>query len=120
AHLRRPATLTPMLDRLIHIGEARLSGPGTILDNRTIPITAKDHDRDDAERWTKMLLGNGALTFASHTTRRVIIDLGDYFCAFPELTVTGGANSIVRIFWAESLYDDFAGHIKGNRDAIDG
>ena len=33
----------------------------------------------------------------------VLWDLGDYFCAFPDLAVDGGAGAVVRWGWAEAL-----------------
>ena len=55
--------------------------------------------------------------------RQVHLDfrtLGHYYCVYPEVRVSGGAGSTVRMHWAESLYEqpDFAA--KGNRGAING
>ena len=36
----------------------------------------------------------------------VLWDLGDYYCAYPELGVSGGAGAVVRWGWAESLRGD--------------
>ena len=38
-----------------------------------------------------------------HSTRTFFWDLGDYFCAYPELRVSGGAGSRIRWGWAECL-----------------
>ena len=51
------------------------------------------------------LLKDGTkMTFAPHTKTRLLWDLGDYYCAYPELAVTGGRGSKMGWAWAESLY----------------
>ena len=40
-----------------------------------------------------------------NTKRRLLWDLGDYYCAYPELTVRGGKGATVRWGWTESLRD---------------
>ena len=54
-----------------------------------------------------------------------MIDIGDYCCAYPLLTVSGGSGSKIRLDWAESLYiqtdkDTAPQRSKGNRDEIEG
>ena len=44
------------------------------------------------------------LTVPPRTRLRLLWDLGDYFCAYPELTLSGGAGARVAWGWAESLY----------------
>lgn len=54
---------------------------------------------------------------------RLIIDLENYYCAYPKLNVSGGKGSCVKISWAESLFEsaDLISHTdKGNRDEIEG
>ena len=48
------------------------------------------------------------------TKRRLLWDLGDYYCAYPVLKVSGGAGATVRWGWTESLRE--AGGAKGNRN----
>ena len=74
-----------------------------------------------------LLNGEATLTIPAGTGRRVVVDLGDYYCAYPQLTLSGGAGSTVRIYWAESLFeaagqprDQLACRQKGNRDQIEG
>ena len=42
-------------------------------------------------------------TVPAHTTAELLWDLGDYYCAFPEMTVSGGSGAVVRWGWAEAL-----------------
>ena len=55
---------------------------------------------------------------------RVLWDLDDYCCAFPELEVSGGKGAKIRWSWTESLYaTNIVGHLylnKGNRDVFVG
>ncbi len=52
------------------------------------------------------LLSEGKiLTIPPRTQLRFLWDLGDYYCAFPELEVSGGARARIRWAWAERLYD---------------
>ncbi len=44
------------------------------------------------------------LTVPPRTRLRLLWDLGDYFCAYPELAVSGGAGARLAWGWAESLY----------------
>ena len=46
--------------------------------------------------------------------RRLLWDLGDYYCAYPVLKVSGGAGATIRWGWAESLRG--ADGAKGNRN----
>ncbi len=67
-------------------------------------------------------LQNGnAITIAANRSIRIIIDLNQYYCAYPELTVSGGKGSIIRIGWAESCFENATGDfVKGHRDEVTG
>ena len=51
-------------------------------------------------------------------TIRAYWDLGDYFCAYPELVVSGGRGAVVKWGWTESLRDEKG--LKGDRAAVEG
>ena len=57
-------------------------------------------------------------TIPPRTRRTLLWDLGDYYCAYPELRVSGGAGARVRWEWAECLAGP-DGH-KGDRAAWKG
>ena len=42
-------------------------------------------------------------TVPKNTKRRLLWDLGDYYCAYPVLKASGGADATIRWGWAESL-----------------
>jgi hypothetical protein len=131
-HLMVPATLPPMLDRPWRSGTVRhvADVPGEYTGERMtwnietittpIPIRAADHQPEQVLAWGRLLAGDGAVTVPPRTRRRVIIDLEDYVCAYPQLTISGGAGGRVRIHWQESLYEDAVKTVKGNRDEIEG
>ena len=64
------------------------------------------------------LLAQGkAVTIPAGTSVRLVWNLGDYYCAYPILDVSGGKGAEVRWGWAESLYD--RKHDRADRDAFD-
>ena len=139
AALRRltPATLPTMLDRPAPapaVRQARAIDPGTDDDALRGQFVDPDaHDPGLADTWTTMLAGGGAVQVEPNRCLRLILDLGDYRCAYPALTVTGGAGACVRLHWAEALYEaektpqnprDPAAatpsQVKGDRDTVAG
>jgi hypothetical protein len=113
----RPAMLPPMLDREIHVGTARHVQEIPSLQTTELRVIGADHLPDEAEAWDRMLHGDGAVTLPPRTRRRVIVDLGDYYCAYPQLLVSGGAGATIRLHWAESLFEPGQRHAPGQRDA---
>ncbi|MBO7653769.1 MAG: hypothetical protein J6U40_02505, partial [Kiritimatiellae bacterium] len=57
-----------------------------------------------------------AMTIPTNTVLCALLDLGDYYCAYPELVTDGGAGSEIRWMWAESPRRDGKERIKDNRD----
>lgn len=121
-----PATLPPMLER------ARAAGNLRHLSARRAdaPVRAADNLEQESAAWRVWLEGKGAVAIPPHTMRLAIVDIGDYCCAYPIMTVSGGCGAKIRIDWAEALYaqDDQmreplsggAKRVKGNRDEIEG
>jgi hypothetical protein len=122
----RPATLPPMLEEATTMGRVR--HVESIAEIPSLPI-AVDPANDlvsEALPWNEFLAGTGLITIPPHTFRRVIIDLNDYVCAYPELTLSG--HGTVRTAWAEALYfppEDgvikgwWSFRRKGNRNEVD-
>lgn len=54
----------------------------------------------------------------AHAKASVLLDRGELVTAYPELTVSGGAGSTIRLTYAEALYDEKGN--KGNRNEIQG
>jgi hypothetical protein len=72
----------------------------------------------------KLLQGAGAVSVPANTEVAVLVDLQNYFTAYPRLRLSGGKGAKVSVGWAEGLYEvDAAGKrlkSKGNRDEIVG
>ena len=51
-----------------------------------------------------LISGGRALTVPPRTCVRFLWNLGDYYCAYPELKTSGGRGATVAWSWAESLY----------------
>ncbi len=117
-HLLRPAVLAPMMEVSCAPGKVRAVEP---MDAGVDPSTHPIQEGGVDERWQGILEGRAVLV-APNTRFRVIIDLEDYYCGYPELTLSQGSGAEVRVEWAESLFEkpnDPRGE-KGHRDTIDG
>jgi hypothetical protein len=111
-----PAALPAMQEQPRAIGAVRhVSARG-----EEEPVLAAEHLANEAGSWQRLAQGNGTAIIPPHVTRRAIIDIGDYCCAYPLLTVSGGRGARIRIDWAEALYTHPTNRIKGNRNEIEG
>jgi hypothetical protein len=113
--LLTPATLPPMLEEERKVGMARY-----VTGDTPYPVDLQHHLATEAGAWDTLLAGCGTVTVPAHTVRRVIIDLRNYYCAYPQLTVSGGAGATISLCWAEGLYEQPEGETKGNRNEIAG
>ena len=117
----RHGTLPPMFEKTIPAGtvrHAQFLDPAA--DPDAIPFDPAQDDEAALSAFQRMLDGGGAAAVSPGTTLRVLVDAGNYVCAWPLLRVAGGAGAVVRIDWAESLYDDARRSGKGDRSAIAG
>lgn len=64
------------------------------------------------------LKGNSSLKIAAHSHQKILIDQSFETVGYPVLKVSGGKNSMVKLTYAEALFDK-NGH-KGNRNDIEG
>ncbi len=114
------ATLPEMLYQPVRHVAVRHAVQRTLGDAAPLCVTSADNDEQMCAAWHGLLNDAVAVTIPAHTNLRVLIDLEQYYCAYPELSVNGGAGSTVQLNWAESLYHDPHTANKGNRDEIDG
>ncbi len=78
--------------------------------------------------WTRLLREGTALTLPARHQVTVLIDTDDYLCGFPLFEFSGGAGTLVRCEWAESLFEkeepkpkfDNTPGYKGDRSAVAG
>ena len=120
-HLLQPATLPPMVDRPLGGGAVRLVADVPSADTRSIAVDTA-LQRPDAAAWSELLHERGTVVLPPRTSCRAIVDLENYYCAYPELITSGGAGSTVRVLWAESLFREpkLFGGSKGHRDEVQG
>ncbi len=121
-HRLQPATLPSMLDKEIRTGSVR-----HISDELDAPIHTDTHLPDEQSAWQTLLTGERLgigipepqpISIPPRTRRRILFDLEDYYCLYPELHVSGGAGSRIQLHSAESLYVNPATNEKGHRDEI--
>lgn len=88
------------------------------LEKISSPGSMRSGPKDLRDRLNALLSGGAPVVLPPGTDETFLWDLGDYFCAYPELVVSGGQGSVVDWHWAESLYDDNGR--KNRRDMCEG
>ncbi|MGE5223420.1 MAG: alpha-L-rhamnosidase C-terminal domain-containing protein [Omnitrophica WOR_2 bacterium] len=119
-HLLYPATLPAMLDEPRLIGKVRHISAPALSETYSFRLTAENQVAEELPAWEALLHGQAPLTLPANTRRRVILDLENYYCAYPEVVVTGGEDAFLRIHWQESLVNDLKSWDKGNRGEVEG
>ena len=120
AHTLQPATLPAQLAASRHTGTVRWAAAEPWDDPQVVPIRAGGSDAALVADWQAMIDGERAVVVAPNSAQHVVLDLGEYFCAYPGIRVSGGQEAEITIGWAESLFDDPKGYHKGRRDAVEG
>ncbi len=105
----RQAVLPPMHEVPIHVGTTRFvetleAMPPRDPTHALPPIDMARNRVDETRHWDGLVAGRGVITIPPRTVRRVIIDLKNYYCGYPQLVTSGGRGAEVRVFWAESLF----------------
>ena len=118
-HLMRPAVLPAMMEQPRQVGTVRFVSAPADSGTAKVPVRSGDHLADELDGWQGVLAGQ-PITLAANTIRRAIIDLENYYCAYPELVTSGGKGAKIRVHWAEGLFTEPNGNDKGNRDEIEG
>ncbi|HPQ99783.1 MAG TPA: alpha-L-rhamnosidase C-terminal domain-containing protein [Saprospiraceae bacterium] len=109
-----------------NIGQAHPSGRTTEFNWELVPrpIPAMELEPEEAPviRRSSLDQGKAGILFPihipSHSKCTLLLDQKHLTNAYPHLLVSGGSNSLIRIEYAESLFD--ANGKKGNRNEIDG
>jgi hypothetical protein len=120
-----PGTLPQMLLRPVPAGRIRFVEDVSLVDDiRKHRIDRQRHLQETAEQIQALLEGRSALRVPPHKSYRAIIDLQNYFCAYPQIQASQGQEARMTIGWAEALFEELppvAPHgRKGNRDEIEG
>ena len=90
---------------------------GEAFEPRT-PFAAGDADAPLVGRLNALLTEGRRVTLPPQTSVRAVWDLGNYYCAYPELKTSGGKGSEIHWRWCESLLDGKGR--KGDRAAFVG
>ena len=91
---------------------------------RSIPLMEEKQQRIVTYRRMKgmtdagFIKGTHPVTIPAHTTAMVLLDQTYNTVAYPQLTVSKGNSAVIKLTYAEALFDT-AGH-KGNRNEIEG
>lgn len=116
----RPAALPPMKETSLDVGTVRHVRRESVEVSADGRVDGTRHEEPLSLEWMALFSSSTPVRVSARTRQVVIIDLGDYYCAYPELVISGGRNAEVRIHWAESLFVDRSGEVKGHRDEVDG
>ena len=126
SHIMTPAMLPQMLEKECKSGVVRYIDSPSSSNTEEIPVDMNKNISVEVDLWQGLISGS-ATTVPSHTSRRVLIDLENYFCIYPHITVSGGKDAVLRISFCESLYEQNPGGnfgsdviTKGNRSETDG
>lgn len=129
-HRLWPATLPPQMESPIDGVSVRHCDATPWSLTESSPVLARQSLAGEGPAWQRLLDDGVPLTVPAHSVRRVILDFNTYQCAYPELTVSGGAGGRIRLHWAEGLYEGTSGNLsgggaadargKGNRAVIEG
>lgn len=111
-----PAALPARLDQPRCCGTVR----HVAAEGRDAAVLATNHLASEADHWQELVQASTPLKVPPYTRRRVLLDIGTYVCAFPQLVTSGGRGSSLRLRWDESLYQDQTSICKGQRDAVEG
>jgi alpha-L-rhamnosidase len=54
--------------------------------------------------WQNLIHKKTAIKIPENSRHKWVIDLENYYCGFPQIKLSAGKDSVVKILWAESLY----------------
>jgi hypothetical protein len=123
-----PSPLPDQKITALNTGTVRAIIPGGL--GNSNPVTSRhiqlaQSATPEANQWKSLLIqGKGPVTIPPSNTVSVLVDLEDYFVAYPRMSVSFGKDSKVTVAWAESLYTLNAQgkptRAKGNRNDVEG
>lgn len=130
-HRLKPAMLPPMLDRPCQPGKVRHVALLDASPAHEKAVRSRDCLTHELPIWQEWFVSGTSLTLPPFSKRRVIFDLENYFCARPEIEVSGGQGARLEVNWSEALYEHVTRpeniqHVdgyhwpKGHRDEIEG
>jgi len=85
---------------------------------KNIQVRKENNVPDIASQWQNLLDGERSITVSKNSRVKILIDLNNYYCAYPSLLVNKGKGSSIKIQWSESLFEKTEDFTKGNRDEV--
>ena len=119
-HVLQPALLPEQMSAPWRGGRVRAVDAAAWGDPQFIVVDAETGPVAEMADWQALLDDARPLTIPARTHRRVIVDLDDYVCAYPQVQLSGGRGSRVVVGWAEALHLDASSESKGQRDEVTG
>jgi hypothetical protein len=110
-----PSTLPDQLSRRVTPGRVVAVAPSA---DPALAFTAQHAAAPERAAWQALVSDGRPLTLPTNTSVTALWDLGDYYCAYPQLALDGGSGSRIVWSWAEALID--TQKHKGNRSAFEG
>lgn len=121
-----PTSLPPMRRALAPMPIVRHAETRACDDLANPPFSPVANDLALVAAWEALLRDRTPLRLPARQRSRVLLDAGDYRCAFAELTASRGLATRVRVGWAESLFIEAEpaprwpfGAPKGHRDTVE-
>lgn len=118
-HVLQPALLPAQMAAQRHGGRVRYVSDRPWSDPQSVMVAASASLPSEVAVWQSMLDVSTPLMIPPHTHRQVVLDLEEYVCAYPQMSLTGGKGSRITIGWAEALHLDSSGRAKGQRDEVE-
>ena len=118
-HYLKPALLEGQTRQPWNKAAVRYAAHEDLLHDPWRSVDEKQNNPGLQDQLMKLLQGE-TLTIAPRQTVRAILDLGDYVCQYTTLVLAGGQGAVLRLRYAESLWDSAEKWPSGNRDVIGG
>lgn len=115
-----PSTLPEMLNKPVK--RIKIVYAETVKDNidEEKRLSKETIDKKIINQWQNLFDNNKSITIPENSKIKILIDLQNYYCAYPSMAVNKGKGSKIKIFWAEALFEDLDKFTKGNRNKIYG
>jgi alpha-L-rhamnosidase len=112
-----PTSIPDQILTYIHVGKVRAFFPEGLSENDSVK---KENLEAEENSVFQTLIDGSDITIAACSKISVLVDLENYYCAYPVLKISGGKNAILEVKWSEGLFvHDGERYKKNCRDAIE-